>query len=103
MAHPVHLSYQSAADRRPAEECQGLYGEASPRFSACQQLHVFAEGVACGYGIETVDDLRVSVFQPVRLVYVIVGGVEGEDVHEQTDDTRALALLHESRRLVRQL
>ena len=49
----------------------------------------------CGNGIKAVDDFRVAVFQPFRLVEVVVGGVEREDVHEETYDARTLTLFDE--------
>ena len=57
----------------------------------------------CGNGVQTVDNLGIAVLQPLCLCHIVIGGIEREDIHIQTDDTRYLPVLYERCVPVRQL
>ena len=54
---------------------------------------ILEESIVGGYGIQTVDGLRVFAIQRLCRFLVIVGGIKREDIYVKTDDARTLLLL----------
>ena len=96
MTYLVHLCYEMAAHSTTIEEGDCLDYKPSPLLGISEQLHIFSKRIVSGYGIQSIDNLGVFRLQLLCLLHVVVSGVQGEDIHIQTSDTRYMSVLNES-------
>ena len=93
VTHLVHLLDEAVAHLAAAEEGERLDGKAAPGFLVQEQGDVLKESIVGGYGIQTVDGLRVFAIQRLCRFQVIVGGIKRKDIYVKTDDAGTLLLL----------
>ena len=63
VTHLVHLLDEAVAHLAAAEEGDRLDGKAAPGFLVQEQGDVLKESIVGGYGVQTVDGLRVFAIQ----------------------------------------
>lgn len=93
VTHLVHLLDEAVAHLAAAEEGDRLDGKAAPGLLVQEQGDELKESIVGGYGIQTVDGLRVFAIQRLCRFQVIVGGIKREDIYVKTDDAGTLLLL----------